>query len=241
VRPALAGLVAQCIATVVAISAVRLAGVALAWWVPVQVMLALGLCAALRQPRWWFAIHALFVPSLVFALNLAVPAWCYLLALLLAWAIFGRIDRSRVPLYLSNAAALQVLDELLPEDGHLLDIGAGTGTVLAWLSRRGTRQLTGVEHALLPWLIGRLRASMYGNRYELRKADLMQWPLAGYDVVYAFLSPAAMPALWEKVKREMSSGSLFVSNSFDVPGVEADRVIELNDWKGARLYLWRMP
>jgi hypothetical protein len=216
-------------------------GVSPGWWVPAQVLLALCLCALARQPAWWYAIHVLFAPLVLLAFNLHIPAWCYLLALLLAWAVFGRIDRSRVPLYLSNAAALRAIDELLSEDGRLLDIGAGTGTVLAWLSRHGSRQLVGVEHAWLPWLVGRVRARLMGGRFTLLKADLMQWSLAGYDIVYAFLSPAAMPAVWAKAKREMSSGSLFISNSFDVPGEEADSVIELNDWKGARLYLWRMP
>ena len=48
-----------------------------------------------------------------------------------------------------------------------------------------------------------------------------------------------MPALWEKVVREMRPGALFVSNSFAVPGVEASEVIEVADARGTRLYCYR--
>jgi SAM-dependent methyltransferase len=205
-----------------------------------QVIPALILCSLARQPVWWLVIHALFAPLLVAASLLALPSWVYLIALALAWLVFGRIDRSRVPLYLSNAAALRALDELVPENANVLDIGAGTGTVLVWLGRRGNRRMTGVEHAWAPWLVGYVRCLLARNQFELVRADMMDWPLSDYDVVYAFLSPAAMPALWEKAKREMRAGSMLISNTFSIPDAEADRVIEINDWKGARLYLWQM-
>ena len=62
-----------------------------------------------------------------------------------------------------------------------------------------------------------------------------------YDVVYAYLSPAAMPRLWDKARLEMKPGSLLVSNSFAVPGVAAQRVIPL-EGKGVAtaLYVWEM-
>jgi hypothetical protein len=49
-------------------------------------------------------------------------------------------------------------------------------------------------------------------------------PLAGQDVVYAFLSPAPMKQLWAKAQAEMTPGSLFVSNSFPVPGASRPRL-----------------
>jgi len=57
--------------------------------------------------------------------------------------------------------------------------------------------------------------------------------------VYAFLSPVPMPDLWCKVRTEMRPGSLFVSNTFDVPGVAPDRVITLGNGRRA-LLVWRL-
>jgi hypothetical protein len=48
-----------------------------------------------------------------------------------------------------------------------------------------------------------------------------------------------MAKLWDKVRREMRPGTLFVSNSFAVPGNEPDRVVPL-DGAGSGLYVWRL-
>lgn len=237
-RPALAALLIQCGAAAAAFALVRASAASPALWWPLQAGLAAGASVATRQPRWWWLIHLAFMPAAALALRLGWPPWLYLCAFVLAWLLFGRIDRSRVPLYLSNRLALDALLQRVPPGGRVLDLGAGTGTVLAYLARRPGIVVEGVEHAWLPWLLARLRLLRRDAR--VWRGDLMRWPLAGYDVVYAFLSPAAMPSLWRKAKAEMRPGSLFVSNSFPVPDVDADEIIELDDWKGARLYLWRM-
>jgi hypothetical protein len=50
-----------------------------------------------------------------------------------------------------------------------------------------------------------------------------------------------MLEVWEKARREMKPGSLLVSNSFGIPGVEPDRVIEVKDWRRTRLLVFRIP
>ena len=96
----------------------------------------------------------------------------------------------------------------------------------------------GVELAWLPYLVSRWRAAASGCHVERR--DLMAVDLSGYDVVYAFLSPAPMPALWAKARREMRPGSRFVSLAFDVPGVPADQVIRVGSRDRHALHVWTM-
>lgn len=206
-----------------------------------QVSLALIFSWCWKQPKWWLLIHALFAPAVFVALMIALPPWVYLLSFVVAWLLFGRVDKTRVPLYLSNGTAINALKSFLPHNARFLDIGSGTGTVLVKLGREPGLQVTGIEYAWLPWLISYGRLKLTANPAIVIRGDLMTLSLADFDVVYAFLSPAVMPMIWRKVKAEMRSGSLFVSNSFTVPDVVADEVIELNDWKGACLYLWRMP
>nr|MBP9655293.1 class I SAM-dependent methyltransferase [Rhodocyclaceae bacterium] len=69
--------------------------------------------------------------------------------------------------------------------------------------------------------------------------DLWQADLGNYDVVYAFLSRAPMPRLWEKVQAEMKPGSLFISNSFPVPGATPDQVIEVDCTPPRPLYCYQ--
>ena len=97
---------------------------------------------------------------------------------------------------------------------------------------------TGVENAPATWAIGRLRTSALAN-CEWRWGNIWRTELRDYDVVYAFLSPAPMRALWEKVQQEMPPGTLFISNSFAVPGIAAEQIIEVDDARQTRLYCYR--
>ena len=49
-----------------------------------------------------------------------------------------------------------------------------------------------------------------------------------------------MPQLWQKAKAEMRPGSLFVSNSFPIPEVEADLIVELDGQGNTCLYCYEI-
>ena len=200
--------------------------------------LAFGSAIFLHDGAWWKWIHLFFLPTiLIFAQLKIEPQW-YLLALFICWLVFGRVMVSRVPLYLSNREALSQLAQVIPQAAKFLDIGAGTGTVLHYLVRqRPDLSLAGVEQAKAPWLLGKLRLP---RNVKWLNADYESLDLSAYDCVYAFLSPAVMPKLWQQVSSQMRSGSLLISNTFVVPGVYPDQIIELNDWKDGKLLLWRM-
>jgi hypothetical protein len=122
---------------------------------------------------------------------------------------------------------------------RFIDLGCGLGSVLNALKRaRPDCECDGVELAPLPYLVSRLRGLRSGCRVERR--DLMTVDLSGYDVVYAFLSPAPMAALWAKARAEMRPGSRFVSLAFEVPGVPADQVIAVGSKPRHTLYVWTM-
>ena len=94
------------------------------------------------------------------------------------------------------------------------------------------------ELAPLPYLVSRWRSGRAGCC--VRHLDLMAVDLSSYDVVYAFLSPAPMSALWAKAKREMRPGTLFVSLAFGVPGETAQEVIAVSRHSRHTLHVWRM-
>lgn len=198
---------------------------------------------AARLPTWWLPIHAAFPLLVVLVSSLSIaPGW-FLAAFLAMVAIYWSTFRTQVPLYLTGRQAVAILASRLPTDRacRFLDIGSGTGTVLAQLARQvpDTTELHGVELAPLPHAIARVRSRLAGGRFTVRREDFWRRDLGDYDVVYAFLSPVPMPALWRKVRSEMRPGSLFVSNTFTVPGVAPDETIAIGD--GARtLYLWRI-
>ena len=204
-----------------------------------------GSCAAiashwLRAPKWWQAIHLLFLPLVVLAQSLQLPPWLWLVGFVLLLLIFWRTDRSRVPLYLSNATTASTLATLLPATpSYVLDAGCGDGGLLLRLARaRPDCEFVGIEHAPLPWLWARLRASAQTNLH-IRHGDFWRQPLAPFDLVYAFLSPTPMPRFWLKAVEEMRPGTRLVSNSFAVPDIEPEQVIGVTDRRATRLYCYR--
>lgn len=202
-----------------------------------------GLGAALSSrwlglPIWWQIINLIFIPLLWLTLQSGIdPAWFLTGLILLAVTSLGVI-RTRVPLYLSSARAAEAVAAHLPDQARVLDLGCGLGGPLARLAAlRPDAVLHGVEAAPLNWLIARLR--LWG-RARIGLGNLWESDLSDHDVVYAYLSPAPMARLWEKACAEMRPGSLFISNTFEVPGVEPDEVVELHDLSHARLLIWRM-
>lgn len=207
-----------------------------------QGVLAAALGHLLKSERWWLLIHLAFSPALVLALRLDLPPAVPLAVLAGLTFVFWTTFRGEVPLFLSSRAAADALLGLLPPRAglHVLDLGAGTGGLLRRLARaRADARFTGIEHAPLPWLVARLAARGLDN-LAIRRGDLWRAPLREADVVYVFLSPRVMPRLWEKARAEMRPGSLLVSSSFAVPDIDPERVIEVADRRGARLYCYRM-
>ncbi len=207
-----------------------------------QCAIAAGIGRVLGLAPWWMVLNGGFPLLVVGAIAVSLnPLW-YLAAFLLMVAFYWSTFRTQIPLFLSNRSAIEALAGMLPEGRgvRLLDVGCGTGTVLAGLAAMRTKdQLEGVEIAPLPYAIARLRARVADGRFQVSRRDLWSEDLANYDVVYAFLSPVPMPALWQKVRAEMRPGTLFVSNTFDVPGVPPDRVITLGEGRRA-LLVWRL-
>jgi hypothetical protein len=197
---------------------------------------------AIRQhtPRWWLAIHLGFAPLAVIVHGLDIaPGW-FLAAFVLLLLVFGRTDRSRVPLYLTNRPTAAALLKLLPATPcRVIDLGCGDGGLLRHLARaRADCRFIGIEHAPLTWLVARLRNLRLDN-VQVRRGDFWSEPLGGHDLVYAFLSPAPMPRLWAKACAEMAPDALLVSNSFAVPGIAPTAAIAVNDRRATRLYLYR--
>lgn len=203
---------------------------------------ALLLATVTRQPLWWRAIHAAFMPLIWLTYGLAIdPGW-FLFAFVLLLLVYRGALSGQVPLYLSNKQTVAALAELLMTRGNsrFLDLGAGIGSTTVpladWLP---DSEFTGVENAPLTWLAGRI-LSLGRPNIHWRWDDLWQANLGDYDVVYAFLSPVPMPKLWAKAKAEMQPGSLFISNSFPVPGEVPSQIIEVDCTPARPLYCYQI-
>lgn len=232
----------QLAATIIAMIPV-LAGfeITLAQWSIVQGAVAMRIAMFAGAARWWLTLHLFFAPALVWAQDLAVSPLWWGAAFVTLVIVFGSTFRTQVPLFLTGREVRARLGELLPQDRSIrfVDLGCGIGTVIAGLKKlRPECEFHGVELAPLPYLVSRMRAGRLGC--DVRRRDIMSIDLRSFDVAYAFLSPAPMPELWAKAKREMRPGSIFVSLAFDVPGVEPEQIVPVSDQARHTLYIWRM-
>ena len=204
--------------------------------------IALMLSTLSRQPWWWRIIHAIFLPMVWLTSQWAIdPVW-FLGGFIFLLLIYRGALSGQIPLYFSNQDTVRELARLIEAEqpSAFLDLGAGIGSTTIPLSDHfPDTTFTGVENAPLTWLVGRLLGVGRPNLVWCWE-DFWKINLASQSIVYAFLSPAPMERLWKKARTEMQPGSLFVSNTFPVPGITPTRIIEVDCTPPRPLYLYEM-
>jgi len=75
---------------------------------------------------------------------------------------------------------------------------------------------------------------------QVQWGDLWPCDLGQYDVVFAYLSPVPMEQLWNKVKREMRPGTVFISNTFEVPDHPPPQTFTVDDMHRSTQYIWQL-
>jgi energy-coupling factor transporter transmembrane protein EcfT len=188
---------------------------------------------------WWRVIALVFPVALIGAHAIHVPPGAILAAFVVSVLLFWTTYRTQVPFYPSGAAAWQAVANLLPDRPlRLIDIGSGIGGLVLDLARRHPEsELIGIEVAPLPWLLSVLRARLTRSTARFVRGDYERLDFADYDVVFAYLSPAAMPALWRKATREMRPATMLMSYEFSIAAKVADATVATTP-AGPALYVW---
>ncbi len=244
--PAVQALLIQCGAMPLAWAAISLllhfdvplslAGAGLA-----QGAIAAALSRWRKLAQWWLAIQLLFPLALLAGIGLQLPPWLFLAGFLILLLVYWSTFRTQVPYYPSGKRAWDVVAALLPQDRpvFVIDIGSGLGgLVLDLARRRPDSTFAGIELAPLPWLVSLLRAQLArGGNARFVRGDYERLDLGDYDAVFAYLSPAAMGALWRKASAEMRPGSLLLSYEFGIAEKAPDLTI-LPAGRGPSLYGW---
>jgi SAM-dependent methyltransferase len=191
---------------------------------------------------WWVPIQFFFPLSAYFLAQLAISPYVYFFILLVFSALFWSTYRTQVPYYPSRAQLLEPILSTIQgyQNLRFADVGSGMGGLLIKLaSRRADANFLGIEIAPLPWLVSVIRGYTQKSRAKFQFGDFYALDFSHFDVVFCYLSPAAMPSVWQKAQLEMRPGSLFLSYEFIVPSVEPDFSIQI-EIDGMYLYGWRI-
>jgi SAM-dependent methyltransferase len=242
--PAVMAVLVQCAAGITLLTVFGALPVALPLWAGIllQGLLAAAYGAYLGMASWWRWIHAIF-PLAVWAMfSWHLPSEWYLLGFALSVSLYWSSFKTQVPFFPSRPVVWQQVAQLLaPHQAlRLIDIGSGLGDMPLHIAKSKPRcQVEGIEIAPLPWLISVLRAKIRRSGVSFKLGDYRALNFADYDVIFAYLSPAAMLALWDKAQLEMRPGSLLISLEFDIPGVQPSRCIQ-SEHGSTALYVWEM-
>jgi hypothetical protein len=189
----------------------------------VQAVLATAISRWRALASWWLLIQFAFPVALVAALSLQLPSWIFLAAFILLLGLYWSTFRTQVPFYPSNPAVWNAVANVLPRGRplHFIDIGSGLGSLAMHLAKQRPESVfVGIEIAPLPWLASLLQRRIRRSNARFIRGDYGRLDFGCQDVVFAYLSPAAMPALWRKARAEMRPGSLLLSYEFPIDGVE---------------------
>ena len=205
---------------------------------------AAALSIAFRQAPWWWAIHLFFCPLLYFLLQLKIPPEWFLAAFIVFFLIFRGAVTTQVPLFLTNAETLLEIEKIFLEEStkkeslNFFDAGAGVASVVLFLAKKyPNHRFYAVENSPIPFLIGYFRTRRIPN-VEWRWGNFEKQDFQKMDILYAFLSPAPMPKIWNQANRQMPKGALFLSNTFEVPGISAQKIVE--NEKSRTLFCYRL-
>jgi len=197
-------------------------------------------CSLIGSTPWRRLFIALGFPLSLAASGLAgaMPAWGWLLPLVLLALVYPINAWRDAPLFPTPAKALRGLAALapLPAGARVLDAGCGLGDGLRELHREYPQvELHGLEWS---WPL-RFACAWRCPFARVRRGDIWAADWSAFDIVYVFQRPESMTRAAEKATRELRPGAWLASLEFDVPGLAATKVLECAD--GRRVWLYRVP
>ena len=200
----------------------------------------LGVVASLLGATWWRrGMIALGFPLLL-AVSGAVtlPAWAWLLPLLLLLLIYPLNAWRDAPLFPTPFHALKDLPAQVPlgPGAMVLDAGCGLGDGLKALRAAYPQaHLNGIEWS---WPL-RALCALRCPWARVRQGDIWRADWSGYDLVYVFQRPESMPRAAAKALDELQPGAWLVSLEFEAADWQA--LARLQSPDGRPVWVYQVP
>jgi len=195
-----------------------------------------GLCGWC-ETRWWRRVIMLSGFPLAIALSglIAVPAWSWLLLLLVLLLVYPLKSWRDAPLFPTPVNALNGLAgrAFLPADALILDAGCGLGDGLIALHRAYPQaRLHGLE---LSWPL-RFLSAMRCPWARVRQGDIWSADWSAYAMVYLFQRPESMAHAAAKATAQLKPGAWLVSLEFEATTLVPQAVLTLAGTRSVWLY-----
>ncbi|MBT3065536.1 trans-aconitate 2-methyltransferase [Rhodoferax sp. U11-2br] len=200
----------------------------------------LGVVASLLGSSWWrrLMIGLGFPLLLLVSGSVSLPAWAWLLPLLLLLLIYPLNAWRDAPLFPTPIFALKDLAAHAPlgQGAMVLDAGCGLGDGLKALRVAYPQaQLHGIEWS---WPLRGLCA-LRCPWARVRQGDIWQADWSAYDLVYLFQRPESMPRAVTKALAELKPDAWLVSLEFEALALQPQAFLRAPD--GRPVWLYKQP
>lgn len=211
-----------------------------------QAVLSSALSQYFGMASWWKWIHLGFPVFVWLMLMFPIPTEVYLVGFVVTASIYWTSFRTQVPYYPSRLPVWKKVSAVTHQyqaqygsNIHVMEIGSGLGGFARYIAQtHPAAQVEGIEVAPLPWLVSVASRFWHHSTARFKLGNYEQLDFATYDIVFAYLSPAAMPALWKKSQQQMLKGRLLISLEFPVPDIKPTQHMQ-GDYQSPDLYLYQ--
>ena len=209
-------------------------------WLGLTLASALGVAwSVLGDTGWRRSLIALGFPlSLALSGAATVPAWAWLLPLVLLLLLYPLNAWRDAPLFPTPAHALRDLaaQAPLPAGAAVLDAGCGLGDGLKALRQAyPAAQLHGLEWS---WPL-RALCALRCPWARVRQGDIWRADWQPYALVYLFQRPESMARAVAKAKAELAPGGWLVSLEFEAFQLQPQATLRCDD--GRMVWMYQAP
>lgn len=209
-------------------------------WLALSLATVLGVLLSVFAGTFWrrVAVAAGFPLSLLLSGAVSLPAWAWLLPLVIVALVYPMNAWRDAPLFPTPAEALMGMATSAPlkPGASILDAGCGLGHGLRALrSAYPDATLYGIEWS---WPLRALTALLCPWA-KIRQGDMWAADWSTHDMVYLFQRPETMPRAVEKAASELRAGAWLASLEFPAEDLQATAV--LRTVEGKPVWLYRAP
>ena len=124
--------------------------------------------------------------------------------------------------------------------GKVLELGSGWGTLTIPLAKILPHcEVFSYENSQIPYVFTKCRHLLFKlNNLKIVRKNFFQASFAGANMVICYLNPRTMERLKTKFESELNPGTLVISNTFAVPGWQPLNVVDFNDLRRSRIYVY---
>jgi len=157
--------------------------------------------------------------------------------------IWGSLRSGITPVPSSRKAKQAILKAAAQAPaGTIIELGSGWGTLaLALAAQHPDREVIGYEISLVPWLFSLMRKKIKRlSNLSLQKKNFLRHELPPASLLTCYLYPGGMEKLAEKIATERPAIEMLISNTFALPGMNPEQVIQLQDLYKSPIYVYRL-